>query len=158
MFKGHCPEINLRSSSDLRAKFTDGSLIVDVQKHLNGTLTFNLQASEIGFKASLRFNTESIDEQFVSLPLSEDRSRFFVSSKSFGIPAIEEGSTYEYRGTRSQCKNCKLFYDIGRGMFNYQAQWYAASMSTVLKDTGETFSMFLGDGLGVNYNSTLDKA
>jgi len=69
--------------------------------------------------------------------------------------------SYELNGKTYQCSeshHCVGMYDLGRGHFTYFTNWFWATISTVLKvedgDEEVHFSLNMGDGLGVNYQSS----
>ena len=92
---GKCPQIDLHSTSPF-AEFSDDKLKFSINKDSKtGIIKVKVDANDLDFHADLTFETKNIDEQFASIPLTEDRTRFFVSSKSFGLRAT---GTYSYKG------------------------------------------------------------
>ncbi|TNV78057.1 hypothetical protein FGO68_gene7257 [Halteria grandinella] len=155
--RGHCPEIDFHKT-ELSSKYGDGDIGIDIDLDPKSeAIKFSLQARKLSLNVTVQISRQNYDEQFSVLPVDDVQTNFYASSKSAGLKV---SGNYLYKGKNNTCgdKECFASYDIGRGIFCHQTQWYSASLTTVLPGTNEIFSLFFGDGIGTHFNKTLDKA
>ena len=91
------------------------------------------------------------------MPLTEDKQLYFANKKKFGIKTIGD---YEYEGRKYTCDeedHCLTLYDNGRAHFPYHTNWYWASFTSYIPKLNKVISLNMGDGIGIDYNSTTNE-